>query len=448
MRNIRATVVGIGFKGYSDDVVGPIVKRVQDDLASAGVEITSSHIAMDYDDGLAVTSVIRADDSDLLLGVVASWCDARGAMPLLTAYPERPLLLYSTGGRTREDGALWSPAAGAGAPSILEPLRAGGRKFRYIYEKPDEGTRVDALLPFCRAARAVSLLRGTRLGTVGYGDMGLYTTAVDTAALRRLLHLEIVHLDLMELDARARAVPPERVEGFISDLIEQWAIVGPKPSREDLAQVARTTLALRELIAEYKLTTISLKCVEGFMTCMQCAACMVGTLVGDETLYVCENDIPGMVAHAILHYVSGGETASFVESYEFWDDRVLFGVCGFVPPSMSRGEKRAKLFKTARFDGLMAVPEMKVGRVTLCRPFWREGRMRMHIVTGEAVESRSWVEIGFELPKHPSFELVLDGTMQHFLDNVPSQHYSFVYGDHADALADLCDILSVEVVRT
>lgn len=184
------------------------------------------------------------------------------------------------------------------------------------------------------------------------------------------------------------------------------------------------------------------------MSCMRCAACMVGTLVGDETFYVCENDVPGMVAHAMLHYLSGGETASFVESYEFWDDRVLFGVCGFVPPSMTRGEQCAKVFKTARFDGLMAVPEMKSGRVTLCRPFWREGRMRMHIVTGEAVAPRSWVEIGFELPKHPSFELVLDGSMKHFIDHVPAQHYSFVYGNHADALAELCSILGVEVVKT
>jgi len=448
VRNIRATVVGLGFKGYSDDAVGPIVKRVQDDLASAGVEITSSHIVLDYDDGLAVTSAIRADESDLLLSVVASWCDARGAMPLLTAYPERPLLLYSTGGRTREDGALWSPAAGAGAPGLLEPLRAGGRRFRYVYEKPDEGTRIDEVMPFCRAARAASLLRGTRLGTVGYGDMGLYTTAVDTAALRRLLHLEIVHLDLMELETRAQAVPQNKVEGMVSNLTEQWSFVRPEPSREDLIQVAKTTLALRELIAEHKLTTVSLKCVEGFMSCMRCAACMVGTLVGDETFYVCENDVPGMVGHAMLHYLSGGETASFVESYEFWDDRVLFGVCGFVPPSMTRGGKQAKVFKTARFDGLMAVPEMKLGRVTLCRPFWREGRMLMHIVTGEAVEPRSWVEIGFELPKHPSFELVLDGAMKHFIDHVPSQHYSFVYGNHADALAELCGILGVEVVRT
>ncbi|MFB3881243.1 MAG: hypothetical protein ACE149_08260 [Armatimonadota bacterium] len=448
MRNIRATVVGLGFRGYSDDAVGPIVKRVQDDLASAGVEIVSSHTVMDYDDGLAVTDAIRGDESDLLLGIVASWCDARGAMPVLTAYPERPLLLYSTGGRTRGDGALWSPAAGAGAPGILEPLRAGGRRFSYVYEKPDQSTRVDALMPFCRAARAASLLRGTRLGTVGYGDMGLYTTAVDTAALRRLLHLEIVHLDLIELERQAQAIPQSEVDGLISEFAKQWSVAGPNPSREVLSQVAKTTIGLRKLIAKHRLTAVSLKCVEGFMTCMQCAACMVGTLVGDETPYVCENDVPGMVAHAMLHYLSGGDTASFVESYEFWDDRILFGVCGFVPPSMTRGERRAKVFKTARFDGLMAVPEMKLGRVTLCRPFWREGQMRMHIVTGEAVEPRSWVEVGFELPKHPSFELVLDGSVEHFIAHVPSQHYSFAYGDHAEALVELCHILGVEVVRT
>ena len=85
--------------------------------------------------------------------------------------------------------------------------------------------------------------------------------------------------------------------------------------------------------------------------------------------------------------------------------------------------------------------------MTLIRPFTRNGRQMIHMLTGRAEPAREWVEIGYEKPgMHPSVELVLDGSIQHYLDNVPAQHYSMVYGDWADEVRHLCRLLNVELI--
>ncbi|MFN4181759.1 MAG: hypothetical protein ACK4G3_00890, partial [bacterium] len=44
----------------------------------------------------------------------------------------------------------------------------------------------------------------------------------------------------------------------------------------------------------------------------------------------------------------------------------------------------------------------------------------------------SWLEIGFDIPGiHPSVEIIIDSSIEHFLDNVPAQHFSLVYGDYS-----------------
>ena len=47
---------------------------------------------------------------------------------------------------------------------------------------------------------------------------------------------------------------------------------------------------------------------------------------------------------------------------------------------------------------------------------------------------------------HPSVEIVLDCSMQHFVENVPAQHFSIVYGNYAKELQYFCTLLDVEMV--
>lgn len=446
-RKIVAGVVGFGYEGYSLDCVDKITKRVLKDLEDTGLFVFKEiPKVQNYEQGQRAIQSFSSVGCDLLISIVASWLDARGAIPFLLANKNIPVLLYSTGGKTGKDGVLFTPAAGAGAPGILEPMRAAGIKFEYIYEPPDCPTKKDEILRFARAAKAVNDLKTKRLGSMGFSDMGLYTTNFDNTLIRNLYGIVTEFFDMLEVERRISGLKKSDVEAGVSRLKREWKFLGKEPKRETLVRVIRIFLAIRQIIGEKKLSAISLKCVEGMMEYMNCAPCMIGTLLGDECCYICECDVPGMLGHVILNAVSG-KVVTFVESYEFWDDRVLFGACGFLPESMIKGKKVAKLFKTTPCEFLMNCSKMTTGRVTLIRPFFRQGKGLFHMVTGEAVSARKWLEIGFEKPgMHPSIELVLDGTMKHFADNVPAQHFSLVYGNYAKEITYLCKLLDVELI--
>ncbi len=446
-KKIVAGIVGLGYEGYSMDFVDKITARVRRDLQKSDA-FTFRRIPkiQNYEQGQAAIEAFSPKGCDLLIAVVASWLDGRGAMPFLIANKQLPVLLYATGGRTQKPGYLLSPAAGAGAPGILEPMRAAGIEFKFLHEPPDTNTKVDEILRFARAAKAVNNLKSKRLGSMGFGDMGLYTTNFDNTLIRNVYGVQTEFFDMLEVENAAAAVGKAQANKVISQLKKDWKFLGQSPKDETLERVASLTLAVRKIIREKKLSAISLKCVEGMMSHMACAPCMIGTLVGDDCFYVCENDVPGMLGHVILNSVSG-EVATFVESYELWDDRILFGVCGFVPPSMIKGPKLSKLFKTEPWEGLMNCSQMKTGRVTMLRPYFTGGAARIHLVTAKAVPARKWLEIGFEEPgMHPSVEIVLDGTLRHFVEHVPAQHFSLVYGDWAKEVEYLCRLLGVELV--
>ena len=446
-RKIVAGIVGFGYEGYSLNFVDEITNRVLKDLKSTGAfDFRVIPKIQNYEQGQKAIKAFSPAGCDLLIAVVASWLDARGAIPFLIANKQLPVLLYSTGGRTQKDGILLSPAAAAGAPGILEPMRAAGINFEYIFEPPDCETKTEDIIRFARAAKAVNELKSKRLGSMGFADMGLYTTNFDNTLIRNVFGVQTEFFDMLEVENKTKTLRKQDVKAAVAQLKKDWKFLGQKPKEETIERVAGIWLAVRKIINEKKLSAISLKCVEGMMACMDCAPCMIGTLVGDECFYVCECDVPGMLGHVILNSISG-EVATFVESYEFWDDRILFGVCGFLPPSMIAGPKQAKLFRTDPWEGLMNCSKMKTGRVTMLRTLFRGGKPMIHLVTGEAVPARKWLEIGFKEPGiHPSVEIVLDGSMKHFLDYVPAQHFSLVYGDWAKEMSYLCKLLGVELV--
>jgi len=446
-RKAVAGIVGLGFDGYFNGV-DEIVSRVARDVSASGqVELRSIPAVCNYDQGQRAIAAFNPSGCDFLLVVAASWLDARGAMPFILANRALPILLYSTGGRTGKDGVLLSPAAGAGTPAILETMRSCGIRYEYIFEEPDEPTMVADIVRYAGVARAVTDLKGKRLGSFGFGDMGLYSVNFDNAALRNVFGVSTEFIDLLEVEKRAGGMPAAEVQKEMAGLKAGWKCVGKAPKDATYERVARYYLAVRGMAREKGLAAVSIKCVEGMMAHMECAPCMIGTLLGDAYPYVCENDVPGMLGHVILNSLTG-EPVTFVESYEFWKDRVLFGVCGFLPESMIEGPKVAKLFRTDPWEGLMNCSRMKTGRVTLVRPCFRDGKFRVHAVSGSAVAARKWLEVGFVEPgMHPSVEVVLDGTMAHFLANVPAQHFSLAYGDWAREVGRMCRILGVEFVH-
>lgn len=65
--------------------------------------------------------------------------------------------------------------------------------------------------------------------------------------------------------------------------------------------------------------------------------CMILTMLADKATAICEDDALGAVSQLVVKYLTG-QSAPYVEMYEFMKDRILVEVCGFVPPGAVDGQ--------------------------------------------------------------------------------------------------------------
>jgi hypothetical protein len=87
-------------------------------------------------------------------------------------------------------------------------------------------------------------------------------------------------------------------------------------------------------------------------------------------------------------------------------------------------------------------------QVTLARLGCDDRGYRLHVATAEARAPGKWEEAGWAppAPQLPSLEMIFDGPVEAFVQNVMSQHYIVSYGDNRMPLSDLCSILGVSLL--
>jgi L-fucose isomerase-like protein len=283
---------------------------------------------------------------------------------------------------------------------------------------------------------------------MGYADMGLYSLMFDGLQVRTRLGVEVESYDMLEIEQAMQKLPAEAVQAQVAEWKQDWVFEQPVVPPV-LERVARLTLALNDKIDQRGYLACSTKCVYGVTKYMGCTACMAQSMLGDKAHFVCENDVPGMITQTMLGLLTGQST-TFVEMYEYYPDRMLTGVCGFVPTSFIDGGKVSVRGHTwgGSSGGIVNTAQMKAGRVTLARISLHGERYRMHIVTGEGVKPRDWEELGWAppAPHFPSLEIIPDGGMEAFTHKALAQHYAVVYGDHRQRLVDLCNLLDIDVI--
>ena len=159
-----------------------------------------------------------------------------------------------------------------------------------------------------------------------------------------------------------------------------------------------------------------------------------------------ENDALGAVTQLITGYATG-QISAYMEFYEFMEDRVLIGVPDYVPKEVIDGPLKVLPTSFGKLsEGILNISKVKTGKVTLARLGYSGNDYMMHIITGTAVEPRSWEEIGWEppAPQLPSLEVILDVGIDDFAQRVMSQHYIVTYGDNTKVLKDMCRLLDIK----
>ncbi len=449
MQSLRAGYVSLGTEFYVPERLQIISRDAEKQLRSAGIELIRTDPVFALGQEERAIHELRTESWDFLIVNVINWIDPRAATRLLYEFRHEPVVLYSKGGFTEGD-TLISPAAGAGSTALRFPMERWEMHFKYLFNAPDEPMDLAGIVRFGRAAQVQKRLRSTRVGILGFNDMGLYTTGINVTNLRGKIGVEVESFDMLELDRIANAIDAQRVQSEIKSITANWTYPSGKPSDQAIERAIRLYLATVDICKAKNFSAVSYKCVEGIPAHLNAVHSVPSALTATAGYpYVDEDDVGNLVAELMLKWLSG-QAVTFIEHYEHHPEWILLGVDGFIPGQLVEGEQMVKPISTVLLDGLVFCSRMKTGRMTLAclsEDPKAIGGYRMHIVTGEGKEPPQWVEMGVPLPSWPSVKFYPDGSVRKILDHVQSQHFAAVFGDYADELEELCNLLKIQVIR-
>jgi L-fucose isomerase len=445
MQPLTAGYVSLGTEFYVPDNLLKITADAERQLQAAGISLVRTDPVFALGQEERAIRELKSKPWDFLIVNVINWIDPRAASRLLYEFRDEPVVLYSKGGFTEGD-TLISPAAGAGSTALRFPMERWGMKFKYLFNGPDSPMDTAGIARFGRAAQTMKRLRKTRVGIVGFNDMGLYTTGFNVTSLRGVTGVEVESIDMLQLERRMNGLDAHAVEEEIRRVTADWEYPLGKPSAEAIEKSIRLYMATLEICQEKNFSAISYKCVEGLPAHMGMVHSVPSALVASAGIpYVDEDDVGNLVAELMLKYLSG-ETVSFIEHYEHHPEWILLGVDGYMPLQMTVGKPQVKPISTVLLKGLVFCTKMRTGRMTLACLSEDNAGYRMHIASGEGKEPPRWVEMGVPLPSWPSVKFFPDTSVRSILDHVQSQHFAAVFGDYSSELQDLCALLGVRTV--
>jgi len=355
-----------------------------------------------------------------------------------------------------------------GAAGALDQIGYPHLRVRASFDTADLGEKV---LPFIRAASAVSQLRGQVFGMFGGRSLGIDTGSIDPMQWRKQFGVDVEHIDQLEIIRRA-----ELVEGKASEKMVAWMDAkmgsvdydGAKLTPEKLGFQSRCYLATRQIIDEIGLDFVAIKCMPDLTNhyVPQClsAALLPGNFDADgvkQTVpMACEADGDGALTMQILGLVSGGRPTLFGDlSYLDEDNLTIYipncgAICSwFAGRSEMPEENLSKIQLRPSFrpgGGATVYFKAAPGPVTLARLSRRDGQYMMTIFTGEAIEpsSEAYEEFVQARGSHqlPTMFVKVDLDFDELIAQFGSNHISGVAGLYVDELVYVCNLLDIQPI--
>jgi len=452
IREPVAGFVGFGEVNSPRDLIEAKCASARQALEAQNITLVATEPVSDDPDGRdearAIADLGRRD-FDVLVVCIAGWIPSHTVVDIISRFAHKPMVLWGLTGHY-EGGRLITTADQAGTTALRDVMEALDYRFIYVYDTPDAPYGAAARVGgFCAAARAASMLRGARVGMMGYRDMKLHATLTDGVSLRRVVGAEIEVFESLEIAQRMPQQDPDEIARVATAIVSAWQSDRPL-TPEILDPSIRLYLAIMERVRERRYDGVSLIDVDGVKRLMgftPAAAMMMLSDLG-QLATIPENDGPGAVTQLMVRFLTG-QAGAYLEFYEFFKDRVLMGVPDYVPAAVVDGPVGVRLTQFGQLsEGILNVSRMRTGLVTLARLASRGDQYRMHIVTGQAVAPRAWEEAGWTppAPQLPSLEVVLEVPVEAFAAKVLGQHYILAYGDQRQPLTDLCEILGITVL--
>lgn len=451
-RPIRAGFVAFGEVNTPREFIDERSKKVARMLEAEELSLVQTAPVSDDPEGADCARAVRElskQDFDVLIICIAGWIPSWAVFSVIEPFKHKPMVLWGLTG-WREDDRHITTADQAGSTALRKPMADMGYTFKYVVTRRGQEPNIASVVRYASAARAAALLKTAKIGMAGYRDMRLYGTLYDGISLKGTIGPEIEHFDLLEIAQIMEELDETDVQSLADSLKDRWTFVrDPQPNTVENS--TRLFLAIKAKIEDRGYQAFSFCDVDGIKRLLKFAPAGAMTLLHDELdiSSVPENDSLGAVTQLMVRYLTG-QVAAYLEFYEFLENGALMGVPDYVPSEIVDGKVTVMPNAFGSFgEGLLNVSKLKTGPITIYRLTFTDGKYAMHIATGTAQPPEKWEEAGWAppAPQLPSLEVIFDSPVEAFIQNVMCQHYIMAYGNHRQAMLDLCAVLGIDVIE-
>ena len=382
------------------------------------------------------------------------------AFPNLTRiasqFAPAPLLAFSP-----QFGGLPGLGGMLGASAALEQV---GTSCEKLYGPLDDPGIRERLLNFCRAAHAVSGLKGRVYGMIGGRSIGMVTGEANPDMYAAVFGVDVDHIDQSEILRRSPMVPEEKVEHalqWLKDHVHSIEYDEKKLTDDTLREQIRNYYATSEIISERQLDFVAVKChyelSEYYSTQCLSAAFMNDPYdwdgKKDPVVFSCEADADAGMTMQILKLVSGKPVIfTDLRHYDAGEDIMVFCNCGAMSTWYTRqSDDPAENLKEvslapviAKYGGSGCHVRYIAGKgpMTFARLYRKAGRFHMTIFTGENREY-PLEKLDETCPAWPHLFVKLSVPAEELIPKLGSNHIHGVAGDCVGALVKFCELKGI-----
>jgi L-fucose isomerase-like protein len=306
--------------------------------------------------------------------------------------------------------------------------------YDYTYALPQDGTVLEQVRTLALAGFLRRRLKSIRLGVVGEHPDGMDTCHLDEPRLLQQFGVQIQHIELQDVFARARLISATQIQHTRTALdtrMKNLASLDQVPLNGTLSVYN----SLKEIAIEQKLDGLAVRCWPEFFTEMGCAACGAMSMLSDgfgmdtPLPCSCEADINGTLTQVMLQILADAPAfGTDIVGVDQDQDRIALWHCGLAPLSMA--DPHLPVHGGVHSNrGLPLVMDfqLKPGPITFARISQATGNISLVLGKGEMLS----------LPKPfsgTSGTLRPGGTTEKFLEVLMrdglEHHISLVYGDY------------------
>jgi L-arabinose isomerase len=469
---LRIGLFGIGLEAYWPQFAGlkerleGYVARVAEKLARPGVEIVNLGLVDNADRAYTAGREFRRADVDIIFLYVTTYALSSTVLPVvrrakvpvvvLNLVPA-PAIDYAKfnalGDRTQMTGDWLAYCSACPVPEIANVLQRAGIPFHQITgvleNDPECWREVDA---WVEAARVAAAMASNRLGLMGHYYAGMLDIYSDVTLQCATFGTHIELLEVDELAALRREVSAAEVAARLLEFHEVFDVQADCPAA-DLAEAARTAVALDRLVAASRLGSLAYyyKGSSGGENEAAVASIILGTsqLTGRGIPVAGEYEVKNVQAMKIMDLFGAG--GSFTEYYavDFTDDVVLMGHDGPGHIAIAQGKTKVRPLKVYHGKvgrGVSVEMAVKHGPVTLLSIIERPGgKLALLCAQAESVAGPI-LEIGNTNSRY-RFPCGARGFIQQWNAAGPAHHCAVGVGHLADKIGKLGCLLGIETIR-